>query len=189
MNRIQGQLSRPLCTKAPKQNEKYRKVHGPCATRTLQRTLPPTAGLPAIASDESCITSDHEHLLRTKALTRAADDEAAEDPSAGGRTPSCSDPGSSIAVGRRRTPKRRRTRPTHPATTHPDCPAHEKTRATKNSPGSSDSCTRSELVRPHLHVVVDSTEVMRRRDGDNHGRTLFHTDEAAAATSAISSET
>lgn len=82
MNRIQGQLSRPLCTKAPKQNEKYRKVHGPCATRTLQRTSP-TAGLPAIAADESCKTSDHhEHLLRTKALTRATDDEAAEDPSA-----------------------------------------------------------------------------------------------------------
>ena len=83
MNRIQGQLSRPHCTKAPKQNKKYRKVHGPCATRTLQRTLPPTAGLPAIASDESCITSDHEHLLCTKSLTQAADDEAAEDPSAG----------------------------------------------------------------------------------------------------------
>ena len=48
--------------------------------RTLQRTSP-TAGLPAIAADESCKISDHEHLLRTKALTRATDDEAAEDPS------------------------------------------------------------------------------------------------------------
>ena len=56
MNRIQGQLSRPFCTKAPKQHEKYKKVPGPCATRTLQRTSSPTDGLPAIAADETCIT-------------------------------------------------------------------------------------------------------------------------------------
>jgi len=51
-----------------------------------------------------------------------------------------------------------------------------------------DSCT-SDIVGQHLHALVDGTGATRRRDGDDHGRTLFHTDDVAAAASATSPET
>jgi hypothetical protein len=51
-----------------------------------------------------------------------------------------------------------------------------------------DSCT-ADIVGQHLHALVDGTGATRRRDGDDHGRTLFHTDDVAAAASATSSET